>query len=154
MSRSISRSSTTWRARKTLPCQRNHFSRSSSLATSVASSEAAALPRPLAIWPMTVNRIVMWNQSIRCSALGIQVEGKLAHVLTAVGQEGDLLIRLHPRRLERLEETALRFGVVGLDEAEAPGRALGRHALAGDHLEPALAPGALAASVHIAAIEA
>src|SRR6266849_3245283 len=48
-----------------------HFSRSSSSATSTAVSP----PRPLAICPMTVRRIVMWNQSMRCSAWGLRYSG-------------------------------------------------------------------------------
>jgi hypothetical protein len=86
--------------------------------------------------------------------LGVQVERQLAHVLSAVGQEGDLLVRLHPLRLEELQEAALGPAVVGLDKTEALGRALGRHALARDHLKPALPRRSLCAGVHVASIEA
>jgi hypothetical protein len=86
--------------------------------------------------------------------LGVQVERHLAHVLSSVGQEGDLLVGLHPLRLEELEKAALGPGVVCLDEAEAPGRALRRHALARDHLEPALPLRPMCAGVHVPAIEA
>jgi hypothetical protein len=53
--------------------------------------------------------------------LGIEVQGQVAHILSAVGQEGDLLIGLHPLRLQHLEEPSLRVGVVvGWAAAELP----------------------------------
>ena len=58
------------RARKTLPCQRNHFTRCSWAATSGAVSGGQR--RPLACWVSTVIRIVRWNQSSRCSACGLR----------------------------------------------------------------------------------
>jgi len=40
-----------------------------------------------------------------------------------------------------------------LDEAEALGRTVARHAFASDYFEPAVSPGALLAGMHIAAIQ-
>lgn len=46
------------------------------LALARAQQRDASVPvsdsRPLAIWPITVRRMVMWNQSIRCSAWGLR----------------------------------------------------------------------------------
>lgn len=86
--------------------------------------------------------------------LGVQVQRKVAYVVGAVGDEGDLPVHLHALGAERLEEAAFGFGVVGLDEPEVLGGALGRYGLAGDHLEPAVTAGALLARVDVAAVEA
>ena len=68
--RSVVRSSTVCRARKTLPCQRNHFTRCSSWVILADLSDWQR--RPLASWVSTVIRIVRWNQSSRCSACGLR----------------------------------------------------------------------------------
>ena len=51
--------------------------RGTHLARSSSSTAARALrgSRPLIICPRTVRRIVMWNQSIRCSACGLRYSG-------------------------------------------------------------------------------
>ena len=69
-SRSVVMSSTVCSERKTLPCHRNHFSRCSSAARVADSSGGTR--RPLASCIITVIRIVMWNQSSRCSACGLR----------------------------------------------------------------------------------
>ena len=80
--------------------------------------------------------------------LWVEVEREVAHVVGAVGAEGDLLVGLHALGGEQLEEAPLGLGVVGLDEPETFGRAVGGHALAGDDLEPAVVAGALPGRVH------
>ena len=85
--------------------------------------------------------------------MGIEVAGNVADVVTAVGEEGDLLISGHAVGLEYFEQPAFGFGVVGLHVAETAGWSLGRDHLAGDHFKPAVAPGALGAGVHVAAVE-
>src|SRR5450755_5077834 len=104
---SVVRSSTVCRARKTLPCQRNHFTRCSWAATSGAVSGGTR--RPLASWVSTVMRIVRWNQSSRCSACGLRWRGRPGDVFAAVGEEGDLLVGLHPLGGKHVE-----LAVVGL----------------------------------------
>jgi hypothetical protein len=66
--RSVVRSSMVCRARKTLPCQRNHFTRCSSWAA--LADVSGAHRRPLAGGVSTVIRIVRWNQPSRWSACG------------------------------------------------------------------------------------
>src|SRR6266568_9558366 len=68
----------------------------------------------------------------------VQVERQVAYVLPAVRQEGDLLVHLHALGLQHLEQASLGLGVVRLNEAKAPGRPVGRHALASDDFEPAV----------------
>ena len=72
---------TVCRARKTLPCQQNHFSRCSCALISVTGSGSAAAGysgsgggggRLLAMLLITVIRMVRWNQSSRCSACGLR----------------------------------------------------------------------------------
>src|SRR6266851_8778163 len=62
-------------ARNTLPCHRYHFSRSNSSARSVIRFGFSREWRPLAIWLITVRRMLMWNQSNRCSAWGLRYSG-------------------------------------------------------------------------------
>jgi len=69
---------------------------------------------------------------------GVEVEGQVADVLAAVGDEGDGLVGLHTLAFEHLEEAPFGFGVVGLHEAEGLGLPVGGHGLAGDHLKPAI----------------
>jgi hypothetical protein len=70
--------------------------------------------------------------------LRVQVERQVAHVLPTVGQEGDLLVRLHPLRLQNFEQAALWLEIVGLDKSEALRRSVRGHALTSDDLEPAV----------------
>ena len=86
--------------------------------------------------------------------LRVQVQRQVAHVLVAVGQEHDLLVHLHALGLQHLEQPPLRLAVVGLDEAEALGRAGGGQALTGHHFEPPVALGPLLAGMDVAAIQA
>jgi len=86
--------------------------------------------------------------------LGIQIERELADVVSPIGEEGDLLVHLHPLGAKDLEQPPLRLGVMRLHEGEALGRAVGWHALASDDLEPAIASGALLAGVHVATVQA
>ncbi len=86
--------------------------------------------------------------------LGVQVEGKLPDVGAAVGEEGDLLVGLHALGLEELEKPALRLGVVRLDVPEGLGVSVGRHGLAGDHVEPPLTARSLVAGMDVPAVEA
>jgi hypothetical protein len=55
--------------------------------------------------------------------LGVEVQRQVADVLAAVGEEGDLLVVLHALGAQDLVQASLGFGVVGLDEREALGRA-------------------------------
>ena len=82
--------------------------------------------------------------------LGVEVQGQLPHVVSAVGQEGHPLVHLHALRLEHREQTPHGLGIVGLDEAEALRRPVRRLALAGDHLEAAVRAGGLRRRVDIA----
>ena len=52
--------------------------------------------------------------------LGLRVEvvGQVADVVAAVGEEGDLLVGLHPLGGKRFEQPAFGFGVVGLHVPE------------------------------------
>jgi hypothetical protein len=50
--------------------------------------------------------------------LRVQVELQVAHVVPAVGQEGQLLICLHALGLQQLEQTPLRLLIESLDEGE------------------------------------
>jgi len=46
--------------------------------------------------------------------LRIEVERQVAYVVPAVGEEGNLLVHLHPLGAQYLEEPPLRLGVVAL----------------------------------------
>jgi hypothetical protein len=76
-------SATVWRARKTVPCQNNHFSRSRLLpivvirlvavsADSSRSGSGGGGRRDLVMLVITVILIVIWNQSSRCSESGLR----------------------------------------------------------------------------------
>ena len=147
-------SSTVCRARKTLPCQQNHLSRASWATTLSADAAGGGARRPFGELGQhgEAHRDVEPVQQV--FGLRVQVEREVAHVVGAVGEEGDLLVGLHALGGEQLEQPPLGFGVVGLDEAEAFGRPVGGHALAGDDLEPAVAAGALPGRVHVAAVQA
>jgi hypothetical protein len=56
------------RARKTFPYHRNHLIRSNSFNARSRRSNPDG-PKPFATWRNTVSRMVIWNQSRRCSAL-------------------------------------------------------------------------------------
>src|SRR5450759_3534276 len=254
------------RARKTLPCHRNHFTLSSWPPTSAARSGGGAAGRSgsgggehrlLAMLVITVIRMVMWNQSSRCSACGFNIRDlprmlnpqaehlldwfhitmritvmtnmakslcspppdpdlpaapppdlaadvggqvgwwrgrqvgvgwwgaqalghvghhgdphgdvepveqvlglrvqhprQVADVLAAVGAERDLLIRRQAVTGEHLEQPPLGLGVVGLHEPETGGVPVRLHGLAGDHLEPAIAPRPLGGGADVAAVQA
>jgi hypothetical protein len=68
-----------------------------------------------------------------------EVEGQVADVLATVSEKRDLLVSLHARGSEDLEQPAFGFLVIGLDIAKAPGRPLAGDDLPGDHLKPAIA---------------
>ena len=61
--------------------------------------------------------------------LRIEVAGQIADVFAAVGEEGDLLVGLHPLGGKHFEQAPFGFGVVGLHVAEAGGLAVGGHGL-------------------------
>jgi hypothetical protein len=73
----------------------------------------------------------------------VEVKRQVTDVLATISEERDLLIGLHALGGEDLEQPAFGFGVVGLHEGEARGRPVVGHDFAGDHLEPAVTPGAL-----------
>src|SRR6266542_4968252 len=64
--------SSTCSARKTLPCQRYHLTRSSSSSSCSRSWSGATVISSLSCCRSTVRRIVIWNQSRRCSASGLR----------------------------------------------------------------------------------
>ena len=139
------------RARKTLPCQQNHFSRCSS--SPISRGEIDAVPRGAAPDPAGGGAQALGHVGHDGDAhgevepveqvLGLRVEvaGQVADVLAAVGEEGDLLVGLHPLGFQDFEQPPFGFGVVGLHVPETGGRALGRDGFAGDHLEPAVGAG-------------
>ena len=53
--------------------------------------------------------------------LGLRVEvvGQLADVFAAVGEEGDLLVGLHPLGGKHVKQSPFGFGVLGLHVPEA-----------------------------------
>jgi hypothetical protein len=68
----------------------------------------------------------------------MEITGQVPDVLATVGEEGDLLVCPHALGGEDLEQAPFRLGVLGLHVSEAFGWPVGGHALAGDHLEPAV----------------
>ena len=60
--------------------------------------------------------MVKWNQS------NIHVERHVADVLATVGQEGDLLVRLHPLGPQHLEEARALLGGVDVAAVQADGQ--------------------------------
>ena len=110
-------SSTVCRARKTLPCHRNHFSRCSS---------AAGGGRQLGWDAQALGQLHHHGDAHRDvepvqQVLGLRVEvaGQVADVFAAVDEEGDPLIGLHPLVGKHFEQPAFGFGVVGLHGDEA-----------------------------------
>ena len=105
-------SSTVCNERKTLPCHRNHFSRCS--------------------WAARVGRLLRWDAQAlgqlgqhgdphrevepvqQVLGLRVEVAGQVADVFAAVGEEGDLLVGLHPLGGKHVEQPPFRFAVVGL----------------------------------------
>ena len=61
-----------------------------------------------------------------------------AHLLAAVGQEGDVLVRLQALALQHLEQPTLRFPIVAVHQAEVARRPIFGHRAADDELEIAL----------------
>ncbi len=86
-------------------------------------------------------------------SLGVEIERQVADVFAAVGEEGDLLVGLHPLGFEHFEQAPFGFGVVGLHVPETCGPPVCGDGLAGDHLEPAVGAGTLLAGVDVAAIQ-
>jgi hypothetical protein len=54
-------------------------------------------------------------------SLGVEIERLVADVFAAVGEEGDLLVGLHPLGFEHFEQAPFGFGVVGLHVPETCG---------------------------------
>ena len=138
------------RARKTLPCQQNHFSRCSCVPIS--------LGRPAAGSPGDSRSGRGEWQALghaghdgdphgqvepvqQVLGLGVEVAGDVANVFAAVGEEGDLLVGGHPLGFEHFEQAPSGFGVVGLHIPEAAGPPASGDGLADDHLEPAVGAG-------------
>ena len=115
-SRPVVMSSMVCRARKMLPCQRNHFSRCSSAAR-VADSWGGRC-RPLASWVSTVIRMVRWNQSSRCSACGLRWRGSSRMSSPPSVRKVTCWFGLHPLGGQHLEQAAFGFAVVGLHVPE------------------------------------
>ena len=155
------RSSMVCRARKTLPCQQNHFSRCSWVPISLARSVVGSWVRAWRGRWQALGHVghdgdphgqVEPVQQVL--GLGVEVAGNVADVLAAVGEEGDLLVGLHALGSKHLEQAPFGFGVVGLHIPEAGGPSVGRDGLAGDDLEPAVGAGLLLAGVDVAAVQA
>ena len=49
----------------------------------------------------------------------VEVELQVAHRLTAIGEEGDLLVGLHALAFEHLEQPPFGFVIIGLDKSKA-----------------------------------
>ena len=110
-------SSTVCNERKTLPCHRNHFSRCSSAATVADSSGGTRRPLGQLHHHGDAHREVEPVQQML--GLRIEIAGQVADVFAAVGEEGDLLVGLHPLGGKHFEQSAFGFAVVGLHVAEA-----------------------------------
>ena len=68
----------------------------------------------------------------------VEVPGQFTDVLTTIGEEGDGLVGRHALGCEDLEQAPPGLGLDLLDEREALRCAVGGHALARDHLKPAV----------------
>src|SRR5215472_7787808 len=77
--------------------------------------------------------------------------GQRAHLLAAIGEEGDLLIGLQTLTLEQFEEPAFGPLLIGMDQAHIARRAVLGQGAADDEFKVALA---IVPVAHIAAIEA
>jgi len=86
--------------------------------------------------------------------MGVEVERQVPDVLTSIGKERDLLVGLHALAAQHLDQAPFRLGVDLLHEGEALRGPLGGHALARDHLEPAVAAGGLRTGVDLSAVQA
>ena len=86
-------------------------------------------------------------------SLRVEVQGQVTDVFASIGEEGDGLVGRHALGGEDLEQAPPGLGLDLLDEREALRLAVGGHALARDHLEPAVFAGGLGGGVDIAAVE-
>jgi hypothetical protein len=77
--------------------------------------------------------------------------GQRAHLLAAIGEEGDLPIGLQALLLEQLEKPAFRLLIIVMDQAQIAGRAVLGQGAADDEFKVALA---IVPVAHIAAVEA
>src|SRR5215831_19450717 len=77
--------------------------------------------------------------------------GQRAHLLAAIGEEGDLLISLQTLTLEQFEEPAFGLLIIAMDQAQIARRAVLGQGAADDEFKVALA---IVPVAHIAAIEA
>jgi hypothetical protein len=86
--------------------------------------------------------------------VGVEVAGQLTDVLAPIGEEGDLLVGLHPVGGKHVKQATFGFLVIGLHVAEAGRLPRGGHGLSGDHFEPAIAAAPLHRGVDLAAVQA
>ena len=162
-SRSSSSKSTVCSARRTLPCHRFHFSRSSRCVISAASmfssnsssgfSAASSVTSPLYVLAhhRQAHRDVKPVQPML--RFGTQIHLQVANGITSIGQEHQLLIRLQPLCLQEFEKSALWLGIFSVYERKALRAAILNNALTDDDLERTRLPALFVARVHEPAVK-